>query len=295
MTHLNEWMKSLNDTINITELSIPGTHDSITYAETTIGSLGSYHGKCQNLTIKEQLENGIRFFDFRLEKYNDDFRFCHDKLISYKLMFHEIFNQLKLFLKNNPSEFIILSIKKDNGNDFTKEWEEKYSSDAIFYSGDSFPKVSKCRGKIILLSRLKKATKGFPIPWKNNTKDQSLENKKKSYNYSYAVQDNYNVDLEQSYKKITVINTFLDKVVTYKKGYDKATLCLCFVSSSGMFSGFKNLYINLPYPKEASNKINPELEEKIKEKYSNKRLGILIMDFPNQPLIDSIIKSNVFI
>ncbi len=65
MTNHSDWMGELYDTIKDTplcKLPIPGSHDS--------GSYGSYStdrtAKTQSLTVKQQLEYGIRFFDLRI-------------------------------------------------------------------------------------------------------------------------------------------------------------------------------------------------------------------------------------
>ena len=53
----NNWLNEVNDDLLITELSIPGTHDS--------GAMHSFldvAGKCQDLTIRKQLAIGVRFW-----------------------------------------------------------------------------------------------------------------------------------------------------------------------------------------------------------------------------------------
>ena len=59
----SNWITPLDDDIYVSQLSIPGTHDSGTYY--CEGFLGSTSGRCQQLTIPEQLKMGIRFFDIR--------------------------------------------------------------------------------------------------------------------------------------------------------------------------------------------------------------------------------------
>ena len=70
---MKNWMKKLSDNINITEINIPGTHDSCTckvrYA---------FIAKCQSKTIKEQLNSGIRFLDIRVEKEGSRLKLVHD-------------------------------------------------------------------------------------------------------------------------------------------------------------------------------------------------------------------------
>lgn len=57
---LPEWQKELSDDLKLSKISIPGTHNS----EACHTSLPSV--QCQNASISEQLNHGVRFFDLRL-------------------------------------------------------------------------------------------------------------------------------------------------------------------------------------------------------------------------------------
>ena len=81
---LTTWMSEVADTQNVRELSIPGSHDS-----GATHSVADVAGKCQDLTIKEQLTIGVRFFDIRLQMYNDEFRVVHD-FLDQKLSFKSV-------------------------------------------------------------------------------------------------------------------------------------------------------------------------------------------------------------
>ena len=54
-------MKNINDTVNIRDMSIPGTHDSGAISGAMIALATLHHW-----SIKTQLEKGIRFLDIRL-------------------------------------------------------------------------------------------------------------------------------------------------------------------------------------------------------------------------------------
>ena len=99
------WMKHIPDSKKLCQLLIPGTHNS--------GSYGNIFGigQTQDWNIKEQLENGIRFFDVRLAKNTspNDFEVIHGflRLGSFKKL---IMSPVTNFLKENPSEFIFMRI-----------------------------------------------------------------------------------------------------------------------------------------------------------------------------------------
>ena len=111
----NTWMKLIPDSTKLCQLLIPGTHNS--------GSYGTLFGigQTQDWSIKEQLENGIRFLDVRLAENTspNDFEVIHGflKLGSFKKF---IMSPVSKFLNDNPSEIILMSIN-NYGFDFDAE------------------------------------------------------------------------------------------------------------------------------------------------------------------------------
>lgn len=110
----NIWMTPLDDNIYVSQLSIPGTHDSAT-RECDLSS-----GKCQSATIAEQLEMGIRCFDLRpaapMAFVDDDedlpiYHGAADCHIDLK----EVYETFNTFLDTHPGEFIIAIVR----------WEEE--------------------------------------------------------------------------------------------------------------------------------------------------------------------------
>lgn len=67
----SDWMKGVVDTTLIKDLSISGTHDSGT---SVVRWIITFLARCQLLSIPEQLEKGIRYFDIRVR---------HDGLINH--------------------------------------------------------------------------------------------------------------------------------------------------------------------------------------------------------------------
>ena len=64
-----EWMKYIDDSLKINQINIPGTHDSGCYD--TVWTVAQC-SDTQSLTIKEQLEHGIRYLDIRLALDDDN-------------------------------------------------------------------------------------------------------------------------------------------------------------------------------------------------------------------------------
>ncbi len=107
------WMSNIDDLKSLTEITIPGTHDSGTSNGHDVVS--DPYTKTQYLSIFDQLLTGIRFFDIRcIKKSNGRFDIYHGVIkISY-LNFHDVLNQCKDFLKVYPWEVILMSIKNED-------------------------------------------------------------------------------------------------------------------------------------------------------------------------------------
>ncbi|KAL4226042.1 PI-PLC X domain-containing protein 2 [Mactra antiquata] len=129
--YYNRWMTNLPAWITaapITCLSIPGTHNSGTsdlepslgvavdqsksirrMGNTYCGQKVVYNwSKTQTLSITEQLEAGIRFFDFRVAVHPRtlEFRFVHGL---YGGLVPLALRDINIFLNNNPYEIVILN------------------------------------------------------------------------------------------------------------------------------------------------------------------------------------------
>ncbi|WP_435250131.1 phosphatidylinositol-specific phospholipase C domain-containing protein [Vibrio sp. nBUS_14] len=149
----SKWQQRLPDNVKIRSISIPGTHGS-----------GFFHGgdgfKTQTLSISHQLKSGIRFMDIRLRHINDSFA-INNGIVFQKQFFDDILSGSTQFLKENPSEFILMRIKKEynekNNTRYFSDTLREYIKNPLYkkylYSGDSDnPNISEVRGKIIFLN-----------------------------------------------------------------------------------------------------------------------------------------------
>src|SRR5437588_221434 len=101
------WMGTVDHTKLLTQLSIPGTHDSGALYEPVDGT-----ARCQNLAILDQLEVGVRYLDIRCRHVNDDLAVYHG-LISQHLTFHAVVTACARFLDAHPTECIIVSLQEE--------------------------------------------------------------------------------------------------------------------------------------------------------------------------------------
>ena len=104
-------MTGLNGDLYLSQLSIPGTHDSVSTSE--YGNFCHHwnYCACQDRKIDEQLDAGIRFFDIRLRHKKDTFD-IHHGIFYLNRNIDQVMADFAAFLKKNPKEVIIMSYQK---------------------------------------------------------------------------------------------------------------------------------------------------------------------------------------
>ena len=268
--HNVAWMKQVDDNTKIVEMSIPGTHDS-----GATHSLFDVAGKCQDLSIKSQLNIGVRFFDIRLQLVNDDLNVVHS-YVDQKLKFDKVLNDFTSYIKENDSEFLIVSIKKDESDknstlSFKDVLMDKLNdnNDVICFENKLPETLKDARGKIYILSRYDLE---IGIPAYAGWADSATFELNDLY-----VQDNYCID-DINVKKEDILNT-----LNYSKNNtDKLVL------------NFTSCYLDNAFPPTyagtAARLINPWFYDVID---NDDKLGIIVADFITLELAKSIYMRNI--
>lgn len=265
------WMKDVDDNTLITTMSIPGTHDS-----GATHSIFDVAGKCQDTTIKQQLELGVRFLDLRLQLVNNEFKIVHS-FVDQKQKLKSVLKDISTFIKEYNTEFLIISIKEEaDSKNSTLDFEEalfkefKEYEDILCYN--NLPNTLKeARGKIYILSRYANSSIGIKAysGWKDST-TFTIDN--------LYIQDNYCID-DLEIKKQDIIDTI---------NYSKA-------NSINLVLNFTSCYLDNAFPPTyagtAALNINPWLIEHLKSEKGN--LGIVIVDFVTKELAEAIYMRNV--
>lgn len=110
------WMSRIPDTVNLNSLSIPGTHDTLTFE-----LVDNKVFQCQNHALKTQLQAGLRYLDIRGRLvYNASLGADQEPVIgiyhghvSTGYDFQDVLQTVFAFLDENPSEGIIMRVKEE--------------------------------------------------------------------------------------------------------------------------------------------------------------------------------------
>ena len=156
-TKLNNWMQDIEDNRLVCKMSIPGTHDTGAYS-------GSWGIKTQDKTIEQQLNSGIRFFDIRLVHDNGVLKLCHASHTFNTTFVGDVLKTTVEFLKEHPSETVIMTIKRDDDKDhdggtkyrfaLTKALEgDRALTPYMVKSFRSDFTLGDLRGKMLIISR----------------------------------------------------------------------------------------------------------------------------------------------
>ena len=211
------WMSALEDSLPLSEITLPGTHNSATqYCQI------AFLTRCQDLSIREQLEAGYRYLDIRLGLEGERLKLMHSFTGCRKgpmpwdegLYLEDVLAQCYAFLREHPSETLLFNVKKEHGSqtaaEFAQALETVLQRDSRFwYEGSSLPTLGEARGKLVLLRRYVDRSlpaqadcMGVPCFWKeqDEAEDSGLHIERVEGNgYELWVQDRFHYGTEEKW------------------------------------------------------------------------------------------------
>lgn len=276
----SSWMKYVPEDRPISRVSIPGTHDAGTASlpENNLTSMGH----TQNFTISEQLYDGIRAFDIRLKK---NMKYGHT--MTCRDGFDETLVDIRKFLQDNPSEFLVAMIGSNEGGKWSDEMKDNYNkliteyADIFVEDFDAQTPIKDVRGKVLVIRRQEACPYGKLLKFDDNV----------VFDYDcFKVEDVYKE--HKTYKKIKLVEKHLRDAY---ENDDPSKWYITFNSIAWDPRHHKPYYsawgaVNVRKP------MNKALREVIETKgYSN--FGMVFLDFYNDhgdkpQLVESIINSN---
>ncbi|MCQ2819341.1 MAG: hypothetical protein MJ252_18925 [archaeon] len=251
-----DWMKNLNDSSFIYDLTIPGTHNSLSL-------YGSFIAITQTWKIEDQLIGGLRYFDCRLRLFHNTLRFQHG-ICDQKINFDVALKEFKKFLTEHPTEFIIMNFQKEYRDlDCTQTLEElksfylrDYLDIIVFYKDDNKITVGELRGKILFI----------------DTNDVKIADKE-----GFCVQNKWVVNFPSNIvDKKRIIKILFNRSLFFHNKNEIIFL--------NFLSGVSDYAIISPYK-------CADYTNKVPFKFTG-RLGVVLCDFPGEKLIEHLIKQN---
>lgn len=150
------WMSRLGEGETLAEITIPGTHDTCALYD-FMGLSGT--AAAQDLTLREQLDAGVRGIDIRIHKSGSSYQIHHGPAYQ-RMSLSDVLGICYDFLDTNPGETIIFLARAENGStgadivpgieaEIAAAPERWISNDADFRTLT----VGEARGKVVLLKR----------------------------------------------------------------------------------------------------------------------------------------------
>lgn len=293
-----KWMSGIPDTTNLADISIPGTHDTMTF---NIGqATGFGFVKCQNANLDLQYNSGIRFVDIRCHHENNRFEMYHG---DFKLgkTFTDVIRSTGAFLDANPSEVIIMRVKHEGGDNGGKGTFVDQLNDYMKNNGDTkdifarrhyvvndehtWPKLGQARGKFIMLTNYPGAQPGQGIPYGDETD-------------MLTISDDYAVHAIQT--KWDGCAAKLNGARSTSSAVDKRMWMTYTSGSPGMRNldavKFQPIYVAMGYPgffgAGKYQGMNERAYNLLGSWGGRGRAGVVVMDFPGQGLVDYVWRLN---
>ena len=250
-------------------MSIPGTHNSGTYDIFLSTAVG--FAKCQDRSITDQMNAGIRFLDIRCRHIENAFAIHHGQVYA-NINFDDVLRQVRDFLSANPTEIVLMRVSnehdaQDNTRSFTATFQsyvDKYPNLFWLNNGNNDPTLGLIRGKVVVL--------------RDGPRNENIDGKYGlAYGGNFNIQDNCEVSTAE--KKLSVAEMFektkngQKRVINYLSGY-----------SINLFT--------LKIPKDMAKEVNPLMSDLI-VKNKPAYVGIIPADFTTDDLIDKVVGVNL--
>lgn len=294
-----DWMAALPDSKRLSEISMPGTHDTMSF-------YGGDIVQTQSLPLAEQLASGVRALDIRCRHYYDTFT-IHHGFVYQNANFDDVLITVQQFLQAYPQETVVMRVKEEySAEGVTRRFEDTFAMykqryPGLFWSFSSNnPALSQVRGKIVVLQNFG-ASQPQGIPWGGlNIQDNyQLSTNWDLYNKWTAVKQQLanasNGDPNTIYVNFLsgAVGSFPYFVASGKSSPGDSAPLL----STGLTTPlFKNYYPDFPRVAcfwgmctiafEGTNMLTSERLP------GYGRVGIIMADFPGKLLLDRIIRRN---
>ncbi|KAM7384394.1 hypothetical protein PAMA_011648 [Pampus argenteus] len=249
------WMASIPDDQLLSEVTMPGTHN-------TMALYGGIYAECQSWSLGSQLRAGVRFLDIRVRHVKGNLTLHHG--VSYqRAHFGQVLEGVVDFLHEYPNETVLMRLREEfseTGDIYgaVVDYIHRYATWDVLWHSRLVPTMGEARGKLIILQEFSGPDLGMRYG-------------------SLDIADDWKVPtllhVEQKWQSV------YDHLEAAPTG-DMGQIFLTYSSGAGVFA----------YPRAIAQRVNTQLYNYLKAKTDlNQRLGIICMDFPSAPMIQMII------
>ncbi|KAF8466709.1 PLC-like phosphodiesterase [Kalaharituber pfeilii] len=288
---LDKWQASLPDSLPLSALSIPGSHNAPTY------HVAAPSVRCQHHSVPTQLQNGIRFLDIRAqpEQSAGDMWLVHGAFpvsLRGKEWLSKVLSAVYKFLEQNPRETVMVSLKREGPINCTDEAFSKLLHDKLvkpnegrWYTDSRVPRLGEARGKCVLLRRFKLAEelkglnsgRGWGIDaerWADNTPNHTTRSGNIVVQDFYEVLAPANIDTKIKYVKEHIARA---SAVTHSHSATEVKpVYINFLSAS-------NFWNVTCWPEGIAEKVNPAVGEYLAREHDLEKgdggSGVVVGDF----------------
>ncbi|XP_054478353.1 uncharacterized protein LOC129110188 [Anoplopoma fimbria] len=255
------WMAGIQDFRDLSLITFPGSH-------ATMSLYGGPEVECQAWSLNNQLRAGIRFLDLKVFGLGDTLYVMHG-VVYQRSTFKQVLDTVRAFLAEFKTEAVLIRVEPESfeKNDVNEMVQSLIGNDQNVWVDPGMPTMGQIRGKIVFLQ---KSTFTLGIPFiETNGKD---------------------------IKEVTDVNDKDNRIIKQLNMANEAcggdNAILTYSSGSG-FGTFTGMFLT---PKRVAERVNPWLNQYIRQFYPNKPrpcFGIIAMDFPGIDLIQTVIDINL--
>ena len=257
-----DWMSRLPDDTSLADVTIPGTHRSLSI-------YGGHMYQCQSWSLVNQYESGVRFVDIRCRHYENDLP-LHYAHIFQNCYLKDVLRTTMEFLFFQPSETVLMRIKEEyiaaynemNFEETLLKIMSEYKEDS-FYLKPEIPILGEVRGKIVIIQEFA-STEPIGLPYYKRFKLEEESWVPTLFNMSSR--------WERTEQNLETASVDSDR---------GQQIYLTYCSGAGFGA----------YPYSVASYVNWYCAEYVKNK-GKACLGIVAMDFPGAGLITDLINTN---
>lgn len=249
------WMESIPDDQPLSGVTMPGSHN-------TMALYGGVYAECQTWSLASQLRAGVRFLDVRVRHFKGNLTIHHG--VSYQWAhFGHVLEGVADFLREYPSETVLMRVKEEYSETYdiygaVVDYVHRYANWDLLWHSRLVPTMGEARGKLIVLQDFSGPDLGMRYG-------------------SLDIADYWSIPTLLHVKEKW--QSVFEHLEAAPAG-NQAQIFLTFSSGAGL----------LAYPRAVAQRINPQLYDYLGNKTGlNQRLGIICMDFPAAPIIQTII------